>query len=99
MIEGPKEAVETLYTKISADKRHSGVTLISNSPIEKRDFPEFKMGFKRAGKAVFNKSLPGFTDVVEKANISKEQLTGLSKLVATFIRTFAKTTKIHSFED
>ncbi|HKK18871.1 MAG TPA: BLUF domain-containing protein [Opitutales bacterium] len=97
VIEGPEAAAQALYKKIASDSRHRGVTLISGRSIEKRDFPEFKMGFKRARSIDFKHKLPGFTDVVEKRGVSDEQLAGLSKLVAIFIRTFAKSTNIDHF--
>lgn len=97
VIEGPEPAAKALYDKISGDRRHRGVTLISSKSIEKRDFPEFKMGFKRARSIDFKKQLPGFTDVVEERGVSDEQLAGLSKMVAIFIRTFAKSTNIDHF--
>jgi len=98
VIEGPEDAVKALYEKISKDPRHRGVTLISSRVVNARDFPEYKMGFKRANPHDFNKHIPGFTDVVEKRTVSGTQLEGLSKLVATFIRTFAKSTKIDCFQ-
>lgn len=97
VIEGPEVAAKALYDKIATDSRHRGVTLISSRPIEQRDFPEFKMGFKRARSVDFKAQLPGFTDVVERRDVSDKQLAGLSKLVAIFIRTFARTTKIDHF--
>lgn len=97
VIEGPEASAKALYDKIATDSRHRGVTLISSRPIEQRDFPEFKMGFKRARSVDFKAQLPGFTDVVERRGVSDEQLAGLSKLVAIFIRTFARTTKIDHF--
>ena len=98
VIEGPLEAAEALYTKIAMDSRHGGVTLISRKSVEQRDFPEFKMGFKRAKRCDFKEQLPGFTDVVEQRSVSQEQLKGLSLMVATFIRTFAKITNIEKPE-
>jgi acylphosphatase len=97
VIEGPEKEVLKLYEKISADSRHRGVTLMSSRNIEKRDFPEYKMGFKRANRREFEEQLPGFSDVVENGDFSSAQLAGLSKVVATFIRTFAKTTNIDRF--
>ena len=97
VIEGPEAAAKSLYEKIAADTRHRGVTLVSSRAITKRDFPEFKMGFKRARSVDFKEQLPGFTDVVERRSVSDEQLAGLSKMVAIFIRTFAKSTKIDHF--
>jgi len=37
--------------------------------------------------------------MVEKRSVTNEQFAGLSRLVATFIRTFAKTTRIDLFEN
>jgi len=99
VMEGPEHEVKPLYDKVATDTRHSGVTLISSRAIHRRDFSDYKMGFKRADVAVFNEQLPGFTDVVEKCAVSEEQLAGLSRLVATFIRTFAKSTRIDQFEN
>lgn len=97
VIEGPEAAAKALYEKIATDSRHRGVTLISSQSINRRDFPEFKMGFKRARCEDFKEQLPGFTDVVERRSVTDEQLTGLSKMVSVFIRTFAKSTKIDQF--
>ncbi len=97
VIEGPEDRAKKLYTKIAKDSRHRGVTLISSRPIQERDFPAYKMGFKRTHSQAFKQKLPGFTDVVERRAVTDEQLAGLSKLVATFIRTFAKTTRIDNF--
>lgn len=98
VMEGPENAVKKLYQTISQDKRHRGVTLMSSQAIEKRDFPEYKMGFKRTISTDYDAEFPGFTDVVEKRSINEAQLAGLSKLVAAFIKTFAKTTRIDRFE-
>ncbi|WP_158279890.1 BLUF domain-containing protein [Coraliomargarita sinensis] len=97
VIEGPEAKVKGLYEKISDDPRHRGVTLISGRSVQRRDFPKFKMGFKRARSKDFKAQLPGFTDVVEKGKVTDEELAGLSKLVSVFIRTFAKSTNIDRF--
>jgi hypothetical protein len=97
VIEGPETVIKALYRKIAGDSRHRGVALISSRAVKHRDFPNFKMGFKRARSVDFEEQLPGFTDVVEKRAVSEEQLAGLSRLVAIFIRTFARSTKIDSF--
>lgn len=97
VMEGPLNEVKLLYQKVAADRRHSGVALISDRAIDTRDFPNYKMGFKRTETVTFEQQLPGFTDVVERNAVSEEQLAGLSRLVATFIRTFAKSTRIDRF--
>jgi acylphosphatase len=97
VMEGPERNVRKLYTTIASDPRHTGVTLMSCRSIEKRDFPNFKMGFKRACRQELEAQLPGFTNIVEERGVTKENLEGLSSLVAVFIRNFAKSTKIDRF--
>ena len=46
VLEGPDLNVDHLFTyKISVDKRHSNITNLSESLIEKRSFPNWRMGF------------------------------------------------------
>ena len=45
VLEGEKEAVEALYRKIQADKRHRGVMTIFRRPLKERVFGDWKMGF------------------------------------------------------
>lgn len=44
-IEGPREAINGLYTNISRDKRHTNLTLLEYVDIEKRIFGNWAMGF------------------------------------------------------
>lgn len=92
IIEGEKEDVEALFAKIEHDKRHRGVLVLSRKHVEKRDFPEYKMGFRRPSRDLIEAQIPGFTDFVERGTIPPHQLEGLSTLVATFLRTFARST-------
>lgn len=97
IIEGPEASVKALYETIAKDTRHVGVTQMSSKPIQTRDFPEYKMGFKRTNPQCVREHIPGFTDLVEKGRVNQGELEGLSKLVATFIKTFAKTTQFERF--
>ena len=92
IIEGKKEDVEALFEKIEHDKRHRGVFVLSRKHVEKRDFPEYKMGFRRPERDLIETQIPGFSDLVERGSIPANQLDGLSTLVATFLRTFARST-------
>lgn len=92
IIEGKKEAVEALFEKIEHDKRHRGVFVLSRKYVDKRDFPEFKMGFRRPAPEIVETQIPGFADFVERGSIPAHQLEGLSTLVATFLKTFARST-------
>jgi hypothetical protein len=97
VIEGPRQEIEALYEKIAQDHRHRGVTLMSNRPIERRDFPHFKMGFKRVQSKHIEINIPNFSKVVDNGGFSQEELKGLSKLVRTFLQTFARTTNIDRY--
>jgi hypothetical protein len=44
ILEGPREAVLNLLEKIEADYRHSQVTVLESSKIDKRNFPSWSMG-------------------------------------------------------
>ncbi|MDP5215537.1 BLUF domain-containing protein [Pseudoalteromonas tunicata] len=46
VLEGDKQKVQPLYQLISKDPRHTRVNLLGESQIEKRSFPDWKMGFK-----------------------------------------------------
>lgn len=47
VLEGPVEAVEALYKKISVDKRHTKMTKLIFAPIEERSFANWSMGLAR----------------------------------------------------
>lgn len=97
IIEGPEGAAKELFAKIAKDSRHRGVTLVSSKAIVKRDFPNFKMGFKRARSKEFKAQLPNFSSIVEGHSLESEALDEMSKLVSTFLKTFARTTNIDRF--
>jgi acylphosphatase len=92
VIEGEREAVESLYAKIESDPRHGGVMALSRKHVSARDFPEYKMGFRRTEKKVLNEQIPGFSSIVETGRISANEFEGLSKLVVIFLKTFARST-------
>lgn len=43
ILEGPREAVEDVYSKILADDRHFDISTVSTSPIAKRSFARWGM--------------------------------------------------------
>lgn len=43
---------------------------MSSKPIEKRDFPKYKMGFKRARSKEFKMHMPNFSKIVEEGSLS-----------------------------
>lgn len=50
ILEGPREAVEDVYSKILADDRHYEITTVSTSPITKRSFARWGMRSLRNSK-------------------------------------------------
>ncbi|MEM1222881.1 MAG: BLUF domain-containing protein [Verrucomicrobiota bacterium] len=94
VIEGQKDIVESLFADIEKDRRHRHVTVMAKEQIEKRDFAQFTMGFKRTHKSEIEKNIPGFMETVEKGRLAKDQLNGLSKRVTVFLRSFAVTTRL-----
>jgi len=47
-LEGPREAVEALFRKISRDPRHTGVHVICEDYVKERYFGPWRMAFQRA---------------------------------------------------
>lgn len=46
VLEGEKEQVEALYTRIAQDARHTNVSLAINRPITQRLFDQWAMGYE-----------------------------------------------------
>ncbi|MBK8232007.1 MAG: BLUF domain-containing protein [Candidatus Eisenbacteria bacterium] len=46
-LEGPRDAVETLFAKIAGDPRHRRVIRLMHGPLAKRQFPNWSMGLRR----------------------------------------------------
>ena len=58
VLEGPREVVERTFERISADPRHTDVTVLSFTPTERRSFPDWPMGFS-------GQTSPGAADPLE----------------------------------
>ena len=67
VLEGETTVVHTLYEKISQDKRYERVKTLFDEPIDKRDFPDWTMGFEILdGKDLSN--IVGYTAFMEDGN-------------------------------
>jgi hypothetical protein len=51
VLEGPKHAVQGLFSRILADLRHVGVFVLSEQEITSRDFECWSMGYQQLNKA------------------------------------------------
>lgn len=69
VLEGDKQKVQSLYQLISKDPRHTRVNLLGESQIDKRSFPDWKMGFKNlADFPIIN--LDGYSDFLVQTDRS-----------------------------
>ncbi|MFK7816430.1 MAG: BLUF domain-containing protein [Gammaproteobacteria bacterium] len=50
-LEGPLSAVESLYNKISEDKRHTETRVLFRGELEERNFESWSMGFYRSSQS------------------------------------------------
>jgi hypothetical protein len=63
VLEGPEEAVRTLFETISRDERHANILLLSKRAIEERSFGNWGMGFV-CTSCLGMKDLEGFSDLL-----------------------------------
>jgi len=63
VIEGPEEAINTLWQKIQKDDRHKNVHLILSKPISERSFKKWTMIFQ--GNEEIAKTLPEVSAAIE----------------------------------
>jgi len=61
VLEGQQETVETLFQRISRDKRHTRVLTLVKTIAAERVFGSWSMGFVEGSKSEFAR-LPGFAD-------------------------------------
>lgn len=59
ILEGPEEAVDELFSKISYDKRHTDTVVLWKREIEERAFGEWQMGFVDGSNGALE-NVPGF---------------------------------------
>jgi len=86
VLEGQRSVVDTLYEKISEDKRHRRVTKVIVEPIEERAFKEWTMGFPKIPTHQLAK-IPGLNDFFVRGKSYLELGEGRAK---TLLQAFAK---------
>jgi hypothetical protein len=59
-IEGPDDVVMNVFKKIEADVRHKDVMVLLKESVERRQFPEWSMGFHNVSK-IPEEALEGFS--------------------------------------
>jgi hypothetical protein len=78
VLEGEKKAVESLYEKISKDKRHNKATKIIMEPIKERSFEDWTMGYPELTSKELA-TIPGLNDFFTRGNSYLELGEGRAK--------------------
>jgi hypothetical protein len=87
VLEGTKEEVRYIFTRISQDARHGRVLKISDGPIAARHFAQWSMGFKALKPEEFTQ-LRGYIDPAKDSYLnepSQHADAGLHSVLATFV--------------
>jgi len=63
ILEGPEDAVESLFELISRDERHANLLLLSRRHVEERSFGDWRMGFAST-ECLDRSGLEGFSDLL-----------------------------------
>lgn len=61
VLEGKKEVLHNLYTRIERDCRHRNLVKLADGPSQQRNFSTWSMGFKRVSGGVFTQ-LAGYVE-------------------------------------
>lgn len=86
VLEGDSESVHAIYARITRDRRHEKVRTLYDEPIDKRDFPDWTMGFRNLSGSDLE-SLVGYTSFMDKPDVARtffEDLTTAKKLLLLF---------------
>jgi Sensors of blue-light using FAD len=88
VLEGNSEDIEFIYSVIQADTRHTNVTRILSGKINKRNFPDWKMGFMSVETDELAR-LVGYINMDSKEFLQNEPV----QTPVMVLRTFAETNK------
>jgi hypothetical protein len=82
VLEGPRQAVETLFEKIKADRRHEQIVLLSSREIEEREFSDWQMGFVRLDRLEHRP--PGYSNFLRGGGATEERGSAASRVLSSF---------------
>ena len=71
VLEGAEKDVDAIYRSICLDERNSGHYLIERKAMEKRNFPDWRMGFENISNRNLSE-LEGFSAILDKALAPEE---------------------------
>lgn len=85
VLEGNRLIVESLFNKISLDKRHAKISKLIFEEIERRDFAQWTMGFPKITTDELSR-IPGLNDFFVKGNSYLELGEGRAKKLLSAFR-------------
>ena len=85
VLEGKKDAINNLLSRIDRDGRHFGLIKLIDKPIENRSFGEWSMGFR----AIKTKDAEGFKNISQSSEFFKDN-TVTDEIIADILKDFVK---------
>ncbi|MFK7804036.1 MAG: BLUF domain-containing protein [Anaerolineae bacterium] len=95
LLEGNKDDVMELYQIIERDKRHTQVLPLIHEVADKRDFPDWSMGFRRLDQIENQNLVEGFNKILEAAPGQKEDFPFVSRKARIFLDNFKENNGLH----
>jgi hypothetical protein len=83
VLEGEEGVLNETYEVVKADGRHKNVIKVAEGDIEKRNFPDWSMGFKSANKQELAE-MGGFTDPKTLSHAGSNEANALLNMMKTF---------------
>ena len=90
VLEGDASVLESLFSNISADKRHHRVVALLKREVDERHFGDWRMGFASMKNLPAN--LPGYSDYLRLRGDPVEGANAAARLMAAF-----RDGRFHSF--
>lgn len=89
VLEGEAHELHHLYESISKDTRATGMVLLTERPIDNRDFPNWSMAFKRVDEGEAQ-ALDGFLDLINGDELATKDRSSMAvKLIENFVEKMA----------
>lgn len=93
LLEGSRDKVEALFKILQQDKRHKNVIRLFSGYAEKRDFPEWSMGFKSIDKSALS-VMEHAGLLLEAGSLADEELQKYSLHVRLFVQAFRDDSRV-----
>ncbi|RCH54095.1 blue light sensor protein [Mucilaginibacter hurinus] len=90
VLEGDLEQVNKVLAKIANDRRHKNIIELASGPVEKRNFPDWSMGFASVNADIL-KEFEGYVNPVDKDFIK----TNNTNAAVVMLKSFAENNKLN----